>query len=345
MNTFAPVTRACVLILTGVLFAGCGAGGALQSSYGMSQSQTIAGASASRCAAEWIANARTVPCRPNKAKSWMKAAKGTELLYVSDIVAEDVDVFSYPDGKQVGTLTGFNEPNGLCADKKGDVFVSDTFNDRVVEYAHGGTQPIATLSTGKGTPLGCAIDPKTGDLATSNYARLQNGSISIFKKARGTPTTYTGLFVTFFCTYDGSGNLFIDGFAGAGVPELGEVAVGSTKMAIVNQTAKIGWPGGISWDGQYLVVGDQYASKFVPSRPPNALYQLTITNGTANLSNMITLGGAEEVVQFWLDGATVIGPDAIAENVPYYAYPAGGNPTNILQADAFYEPVGAALSK
>ncbi len=49
-------------------------------------------------------------------------------------------------------------------------------------------------------------------------------------------------------------------------------------------------------------------------------------------------------MQFWLDGKTVIAPDAMAETVPSFAYPAGGNPTNTLQAD-FYEPVGAALSK
>ncbi len=89
-------------------------------------------------------------------------------------------------------------------------------------------------------------------------------------KARGQPTLYSGLFVTFFCTYDGSGDPFIDGFASNGTAELGELVPGASKMALVEETAKIGWPGGISWDGTYLVVGDQFASKYVPSRPPNA---------------------------------------------------------------------------
>jgi hypothetical protein len=97
---------------------------------------------------------------------------------------------------------------------------------------------------------------------------------------------------------------------------LGELAPGASKMTLVEETARIGWPGGISWDGTYLVVGDQFASKYVPSRPPNALYQLTMTQGIENLSNPITLGGGEDVVQFWLDGKTVIAPDAMAETVP-----------------------------
>jgi hypothetical protein len=55
------------------------------------------------------------------------------------------------------------------------------------------------------------------------------------------------------------------------------------------------------------------------------------------------LGGAIDVEQFSLHAKAVIAPDAANENVGYYPYPQGGNPTNTLTD--FYEPLGVALSR
>src|SRR5580692_2300582 len=122
------------------MLAGCGGGGSLQSNPGPVQPAAVgATAALTGCVPAWLPTPRIVPCRPNKEASWMSPAAAGPLLYVSDIGAEDVDVFSYPGGKQVGTLTGFSEPAGLCTDRKGDVFVVDSGNDRILEYAHGGT--------------------------------------------------------------------------------------------------------------------------------------------------------------------------------------------------------------
>jgi hypothetical protein len=55
------------------------------------------------------------------------------------------------------------------------------------------------------------------------------------------------------------------------------------------------------------------------------------------------LGGAIDVEQFSLHAKAVIAPDAANENVAYYPYPQGGNPTNTLTD--FYEPLGVALSR
>ncbi len=73
-------------------------------------------------------------------------ARGESLAYVSDSGTTGlVYVFSYPTGKRVGTLTGFYFPTGECVDKHGDVWVLNMSPEVIVEYAHGGTSPIATL--------------------------------------------------------------------------------------------------------------------------------------------------------------------------------------------------------
>ena len=60
------------------------------------------------------------------------------------------------------------------------------------------------------------MDPTTGNLAVTSYAgqRLgKHGSAAIYTNASGNPQVYTDakLFYYDFCTYDGNGNLFIDG--------------------------------------------------------------------------------------------------------------------------------------
>lgn len=299
-------------------------------------------AASSRCAAGWIARSKPIRCRVNAEPSVMNRSSGA-LLYISDIGAERVDVFSYPSGKRIGKLTGFREPSGLCSDAKGDVFVTDSYANEVLEFAHGGTKPIAKLEAGA-YPTSCAVDPKTGNLAVTNWtAPGAHGYLEIFQNASGKPATVEALYRTFYCTYDGSGNLFVDGFASGGEAGFGEVAKGTTSFTLININGTIGWPGGMAWDGKQLVMGDQYASKFVPSNPPNALYQIKIASGQAEIAKTIPLNGGIDIVQAWLQGKTLIGPDASAGDAAFYKYPSGGNPTKFI--NGFDEPVGATVSK
>ncbi len=59
----------------------------------------------------------------DRGKSWMlPEAKSEDLLYVS--AYSDVLVYTYPGGKQVGDLKGFNSAAGECVDSKGNVFIT-----------------------------------------------------------------------------------------------------------------------------------------------------------------------------------------------------------------------------
>ena len=88
--------------------------------------------------------------------SMLPEARSEDLLYASnqgDASSEygDVLIFAYPEGKLVGTLTGFSAfVQSLCSDRSGNVFVTASTTDLsqgyVYEYSHGGTQPVATLS-------------------------------------------------------------------------------------------------------------------------------------------------------------------------------------------------------
>jgi hypothetical protein len=290
---------------------------------------------------------RVMEDRSNRSSSWMATGTANEtLLYISDIGAETVDVFTYPKGALVGALTGFEEPNGECVDAKGNVWIADTYALEIVEYAHGGTKPIAKLSDAN-YPVSCSIDPTTNDLAATNLQKPAEpqGSVSVYKNSSGTPTViYSDIeYYPYFCSYDDSGNLYLDGFDNDGPVTLGELARNSDSITTVATTQEIGWPGGVLWYNKHLNVGDQYANKFVKSEPyPNVVYVMKVKDATATVLKTVPLKGGMDVVEFWISGGTAVGPDAVNEDVGYWKFPAGGEAFKSLSG--FYEPVGVTIS-
>ena len=150
--------------------------------------------------------------QPNRARSWMSPdANSQTLLYVSDIATGSVQVFAYPKGTLEGTLTGFGYPQGECADSSGNVYIADAGNDVVVEYAHGGTSPIATLNDPNAYPASCAVDPASGNVAVANLLTAQNfnaGTVAIYPPGSSNATaTYADPSIVreYFLAYDLSG--------------------------------------------------------------------------------------------------------------------------------------------
>ncbi len=131
--------------------------------------------------------------------SWMlPEAKGEDLLYVSNVYT--VTVYSYPRGRHVGTLRGFYRPIGECSDKAGDVFIAN--GDTILEYKHGGTKPIETLTFSGYDAESCAADPATGSLAVTWDQGLSQGYVAIYRHASGSPILYRNSNMLFvWCGY------------------------------------------------------------------------------------------------------------------------------------------------
>jgi hypothetical protein len=156
------------------------------------------------------------------AKSWMNPAgtKVSNLLYISN--ASNVTVYSYSKGSdvtQVGTLTGFASPQGMCADQAGDVWIADYDSRTMFEYAHGATAPMTKITAKTGFPYACAIDNATGNLAVSYWhpnGHFRNyGDVVVYAPGAQTGKSYgpyTGFYRSYFLAYDDNSNLFTNGF-------------------------------------------------------------------------------------------------------------------------------------
>jgi hypothetical protein len=273
--------------------------------------------------------------QPDRSRSWMKPdVAGGALLYVSDAETYDVYVYSWPKLKAAGTLTGFNGPSGECSDKKGNVWIVNTYDSNLIEYAHGGTTPIATLDDAGQYPYSCAVD-SAGDLAVGNIESTTGdaGSVTVYAGGAGTGINYPdpSVYVSFVGYKQNT--LYVDGSNG-GYFSLQSFKKGKFKTVAVSG-ATINVAGGVQFAKNSLTVGDQLTEGGTP-----AIYQMS-ASGKITGTTLLNSGACGQYV---IDGKLVACPDASKKNLLVYAYPAGGTATQTLTG-SFADPFAAVVSR
>lgn len=308
------------------------------------------------------------PRRIDHSRSQMSpdAKKIKRLLYVSDWTTNDVYVYDYKTGKSAGKLTGFNEPYGQCVDGKGDVWITNWGANTVVEYAHGGTDPLQTLSTDS-EPAGCAIDPTTGNLAVDSF---QGGALDIFASPSWQKHSYWSdlCYPSWPPGYDDKGNVFFQAlWGGSARPDFSdpltcELPHGGTSINTVNYYGfSINFAGAIVWDGKHLALVDQEYDGVYQT----GLYQVS-DDGSGNFTAIGQTklsddcdGDYVDVVQPFIigtkntpankkQGTSVVGSnlwcyDEGTGKVDFWAYPMGGSPASDL-ANPPAQPYGQSVS-
>lgn len=290
-----------------------------------------------------LPTAGTASAAQDRVGSWMEpAAKSGSLIYVSDQYLRTVFIFSYPKLKLVGSLTGFEQPDGECVDSHGNVWITDLLAEQLIEYAHGSDTPKATLSDPNNQPYACAVDPKNGDLAVVNFARNPiSGSISIYKNAAGTPKIFTddSLALPFFDAYDSRGKLYVDGIRGFYYPYFALVSFADGKFTNITLKQTIDAPGDIVVVGTRVNVGDSF-------RYTHAVYGFTVKGIKGRLIGVTHLEGTNVVEEF-----DIVGTKLIATNTNQtvgsgmvFDYPKGGAAQHVFGKGTLEAPVGLAVS-
>ena len=282
------------------------------------------------------------------------AKSARRLLFISDDDTDDVYIFGLPKMALMGTLTGFYEPQGLCSDKAGKIWITNTGTLQIFQYSRTGTL-LKTLSDTNGFPVGCAVYNTNGDLAVTNIEGYPSGdgTVDVYADASGTPTVYSNPSqpYNFFDAYDSSGDLYVDGFDDSGSRfSLSELPKGSGTMSTINISGgAIYSPGGVNWrPATGLVIGDQYCNDGYAA----CLYAVSVSGSTGTITGSTTLtnydGGACDVDQstispvgkFFAGGCITEG--SAPSTADRWLYPAGGTPTNYTTSIEY--PIGAAIS-
>jgi hypothetical protein len=286
--------------------------------------------------------------------TWMSpSATGQDLVYVTQ-VGGPINIFTYPGGQLVGSI-GLGGA-GLCADAKGNVWISNPVAGQLLEYAHGGTSPINTLMLIDQLVISCSVDPATGAIAVDSECQYQSpqcvgpGSVFVYADIKKQPVQYFAgsTALIYFSSFDPHGNIFVDKLdqtpSGFGIFGLAKLAKGGTAFKNVTLDRHIYFPGGVQWSGKYLAVGDQEAGGQLTS----SVHQIAIQGTHGKVVSTTRLQGVSDTGEFWIEGSTIVAPDTGLGNPPagsvrLYTYPAGGSPTLVFGSSNL-EPQATAVS-
>ncbi len=333
---YRSAIRTSSIIALVALLTGCGGANAIQSASrvpGIDAQSTLA------------AKVRLAKVSVPHGKPWMESnANQNRLLYVSDPQDNIVQVYNYPKGSSAGTIFGFNQPQGECVDNHSNIYITNSQSSNILEYGHGRTQPKAVLSDPGEFPVGCAVNPLTGDLAVSNIVDTNGGpgSVSIFHNGQTKNYGDSNFNDLLFCGYDAAGNLFVDGTnKTSGGFLLAELPAGHSKFTILTlKGATITFGAGVQFDGKYLAVGDQDGPD-----GNSVIYRVSVTGTTATVVGTTTLEGSKDVIQFFITrGKTgVVAPDGDLATADTFTYPGGTLESN-KKIYVGGLPLGAAIS-
>ena len=286
------------VVATGALFAGCGPAVPPPSEYG-----SVNTTSARRATTD---------------NGWLYVANDAFSVGI-------VYVFGFPDPYSVRTkaIEKLGYVYGPCADSSGHVWIPAHAHGgpAVFEFKAGGTKSIAKLDLPRKTGIGaCAVDPVTGNLAVVGTA-----SVNVFANAEGNATNYSlGDLQVVACTYDGQGNLFVDGAkpvtTSHWVFALYELPKGAKTFTAITLDKRVGSAGGLQWDGTDIAL----ATGGDGIKP--VIYRVSVSGSKGTVVQSVHLSGLTFNAWFALADGEVAGTSGLyGPRIRVWRYPAGGN--------------------
>jgi hypothetical protein len=300
--------------------------------------------------------------QPDHHRSWVSPDVKLlpRLLFESDFVRGTVTIYKLPELRIKGVITGFDGPQGECADASGNIWVAVTRAQQIVKLSRAGSI-LSTLSDSTGFPIGCAVNQSNGDLAVTNIFNLSigPGDVLVYPGGSGSPISLSNSAQSlyYFAGYDGNGNLMVDGFDSSGNFILSECPAGSSGCGTVTLSGgTVYYPGMVQWssENQSWVVGDQLCG----NTPTSCLYWFTASGSPATITGSTALNNYNgspvcDVVQAVVaaNGQAYIAAGNIdsclrrTSSVDRWASDAGGLPTNSNKRHGrLGQPTGAAIS-
>lgn len=250
--------------------------------------------------------------------------KRDSLVYVSDSANSFIGVFDR-NGTPTGTITqGLKYPSGLFVDRAGNLWVANAGHSNVLEFARGGTSPIATLADGNAYTQDVTVCPN-GDVFVATLLGGVTKYVGRRHRIAGSLTYGGGQFQ--FVTCDSSGNVFATGVAGTNGTVF-EFPHGRNAGARLLPISSPGNLGGIKADlaGNIIVVNGKTIAEYTEGGSPTG-NQIVTTDG-------------------WLDialtrnGKVLLGSDQAAKDAVSVTFP--GNIPRVTYADGFNTVWGVA---
>lgn len=312
----------------------------------------------------------------NAGSGMLPGTSGQNLIYASGAVdggSINGQVYIYTmDGTQITAVCCFYKPAGLCSDKAGNVFLvaatgASLKSSRIYKFRHGSSKIVETLDD-PGYGQGCAVDPRTGNLAVANVTDASNyqnyGDVAIYAHAKGNPTLYqSSQFSSFwFCGYDNAKNLYVSASPVNGEPDVADLlrlGPGSASFDTINLSVQLKtepryFEPSVQWDGKYITVTSARPASGGMIRPdvPQAevaVYRLKVVQLYGMVMGKTTLesGYLKQHIfaQSWIQGNVILGHYvAHYEYLGLWQYPQGGVPEQSIRMPAWAEGITVSVA-
>ncbi|HEY3675626.1 MAG TPA: hypothetical protein VGK84_06500 [Candidatus Tumulicola sp.] len=256
------------------------------------------------------------------------------MLYVTG--GSDVDIYTWPELRTAGVLSGFQQTTGACVDSSGNVWIVDAFAFKLYEYAHGGTTPIATLDDPTAFPDSCSVSKRDGNLAVGNVYDGNEGSLTVYKHASGAGTVYydTAVDVVGPVVYAPNGNIFLIGRTGLTyyVQKLvrKQFKTVSIKSPIITPSM------GLQYQKSELTIGEQSKTASTAT-----IFRI---DEHGKVTGRTTLQQTTQGLQYEIRDGKVICACYGNESVQVYEYPEGGAPIKAVTRFKGLAPMGVVVS-
>jgi hypothetical protein len=260
-----------------------------------------------------------------RGRSWMRPRDSTGDLLYAFSRSGNIYILTYPGGDPIAEIHISNSTIfGICSNSDGDVFVvaEGATTTTIYEYAHGGTDPIATFDD-PGGGIACSVDPTSGNLAVLNWEDPPSGNpgVAIFENASGNPVIYADAYLEDMeaGVYDGEGDLIAGGFADnvytfTILPHGGS---GFSPFTVNEQIVPCACTNDIQWDGKYLAVTYASSSRHV------YLYQILVSGFNGTVAGRGLFRGPGVSPNSWIQGDTIMLPAHHRKTVAFWQYPKG----------------------
>jgi hypothetical protein len=270
----------------------------------------------------------------NRSNSYGSILYASEHNFVTMLTYPELKIigrFRYPKNIELGQGCPNNATGTIYFPIAGHYVVHP--GSALVEYADGGTKVIGSLNPPKGDyAVNCAVDPTTGNIAVVLGTPHLAGFVGIYARGSRRPATYkySNLHWSASCTYDSSGNLFIEGETDKYKFLLLELPKGGsqlTKISLHAKTVTLGFP--VEWDGSYITISSLSLETKVLT-----MDRISVSGTKATVVGTTELRGAAKDLWIQGDNTVITGRCCSTNNASYvafYAYPAGGKPQNIFK--------------
>jgi hypothetical protein len=183
-------------------------------------------------------------------------------FYMTDSLSNAVYSFIQPAPGAAPVYTqmnfsGLNSPGAIAVDGEGDVYVTDSNNDRIVELTAGGSQQIIPVPQ-SGYPIGVAVDASGNVYFSAGFAYNSPGAV--FKLAAGSKTPVeigTGFSNPKGLAVDQVGNLFIADYSNQRIVEISSSGTQAIALSLTN------FPSHVTVDSKDDIFTDGSANEYV----------------------------------------------------------------------------------